>query len=256
MKLSERNTAWDFKENPPEIGILPLACFEPHSENLPLGTDAVIMSAVGKGVDERLAEPSFLLPLWPYGNSGHLSGQSGTIALEFLTLWHVVRDLAISLHERGIHKVVVLNNHGSAMTTTTKPIGNFVVKTAVRQLNYEVPGLSAIWVQPFAAGRERLAELFESAQEECHVGAVELSLLQHLLPDREIEVPADFVPEVDPAYLHFDLFTKFSPNGVWGRPSEASPEKGEQALAVLIEETTRYIQETYQQLAELSSQIS
>lgn len=252
MKLTERNTAWDFKENPPEIGLIPLACFEPHSESLPLGTDAFLMSAIAEGVAERLPEPTFLSPLWPYGTSGYLADTPGTVSLDFKTLWHVVRDLVISLHERGIYKVAVLNNHGSAMTTTTKPIGNFVVKTAVRQLNYEVPGLSAIWVQPFAAARNRLSELFDSAKEECHVGAVELSLLQHLFGDVAFDLPEDFVPEVDPSYLYFDRLSKFSPNGVWGRPSKASSEQGRQALEIIIEDTSDYIQKTYRQLAALS----
>lgn len=251
MKLSAFNTAWEIRENKPEIALLPLACFEPHSQQFPLGTDSFLMSAIGRGVAERLSQSTLLLPLWPYGTSGHLSGQAGVIYLDFKTLWHVVRDMAVSLNERGIHKIVVLNNHGSAMTTTTVPIGNFVVKTAVRQLNYEVPGIKAIWVQPFSAGRDRLMTLFESAGSELHVGAVEISLLMHLLPDHNWAIPEDFVPDVSPAYLNFRLLSEFSPGGVWGKPSEANPEKGREALEILIEETANYIDNTYQQLEAL-----
>lgn len=252
MIFSEKNTAWDFYETTPEIAILPLACFEPHSPHLPLGTDMFLMSAIGKAVAERMAEDTFLMPVWPYGTSGHHAGETGVMYLEFETLWHIVRDIAVSLNEHGIHKVVVLNNHGSPMATTIKPIGNFVVKTAVRQLNYEVPGISAIWVQPFAAGRMRLIELFESAANELHVGAVERSLLMHLLPDEVWETPTDFAPEVRTAFLDYRRFAKFSPQGVWGKPSEATREKGSEVMDIVVEETAEYIRVTYEKLRQLA----
>lgn len=251
MMLTVNHSAWDFKDVKPEIAVLPLACFEPHSKYLPLGTDQFIMSAIGKAVAQKLEETTFLLPVWPFGTSGHHAGQPGTVHLGYETLWHVVRDVAFSLHERGIHKIVVLNNHGSAMATTTKPIGNFVVKTAVRQLNYEVPGIRTIWVQPFAAGRDKLSELIASAKEEIHVGAVELSLLKHLLPKNEWEEPQDHVPNVDSTYLEFGPFRKYSPNGVWGKPSDANRAKGTDVMKIVVDETVRYIQETFDHLAEI-----
>ncbi len=255
MKLTALNTAWDFKQHCPEIALLPLVCFEPHSQSLPLGTDSLLMSMIAKGVAEKLDVPSFLMPTWPYGTSGHLAGQPGTIYLDFKTLWHVVRDIATSLNERGIHKVVVLNNHGSPMTATSIPIGNFVVKTAVRQLNYEIPNIQAIWVQPFSASRDRLMTLFSSADKELHVGAVEVSLLMHLFPKRKWSLPEDYSPELSPAYLEFGQLQRFSPNGVWGKPSEADREKGREAMDIIVAETVNYINTTYQKLEDLRGEV-
>lgn len=252
MILTENNNAWDFDKHHPEMALLPLVCFEPHSDDLPLGTDSILMNAISRGVAERLEETTFLLPAWPYGTSGYLSGQPGVISLDHETLWHVVRDIAVSLNERGIHKVVVLNNHGSAMTGTIKPIGNFITKTAVRQLNYEEPGIQAIWVQPFSAARERLMELFDSAADELHVGAVELSLLMHLVPEKSWPIPEDFVPDMNPSFLQFKPLAHFSPNGVWGKPSQADAQKGATALEAIIDGTVKYIQKTYRQLEKLS----
>lgn len=249
--LTWLNTSWDFKENTPEVAILPLAAFEPHGAHLPVGSDLIIMDAIARAVADRLSQHTFLMPTWPLGTSGHFAGQDGAVYLTFETLWAVVDDLVHSLHQHGIYNVAVLNNHGSALTTTTAPLGNFIVKTAVRQLNYELPGVTAIWVQPFAAARAALAEMFPSAMQEVHAGAVETSILMHLAGDLVDEPGADHVPALQSAYIHFAQFQKLAPHGVWGKPSEASASKGKQALGEVVAATATYIEHTFEQLAQL-----
>ena len=251
--LTWRNTSWDFKENRPELALLPLAAFEPHGAHLPAGSDLLVMDAIARAVAERLSTPAFLMPTWPLGTSGHMAGEPGAIYLGFETLWAVVDDLVHSLHQHGIYQVAVLNNHGAAMTTTTVPLGNFIVKTAVRQLNYELPGMTAIWVQPFAAARAALAEIFPSAQDEVQAGAVETSILMHLAPELVGEPVPDHLPGVSSAYLNFTAFRNLAPDGVWGRPSQASAAKGEQALAAAIDASAAYVEKTFAQLAQLKS---
>jgi creatinine amidohydrolase len=252
--LTGNSTAWEFLAAPPEIAVLPLACYEPHGPHLPVGADELIMTEIALQVADRLTAPVFLLPTWPFGTSGHHAGEPGAVYLSFETLWAVVRDAVIALHEHGIHKVAVLNNHGSAMTSTTRPVGNFVVKTAVRQLNYETPGLTAIWVQPFAAGGEALRALFPSAGQEIHAGAVETSILMHLEPDRVGPLPEGHVPSLSPAYLDFAPFKELAPGGVWGQPDEATAEKGRQALEVSVAATVAYIERTFALLAQLKEE--
>lgn len=249
--LTWQNTSWDFKEKRPEVAILPLAAFEPHGGHLPVGSDLIVMDTIARVVAERLSAHTFLMPTWPLGTSGHFAGEAGTVYLSFETLWAVVDDLVHSLHQHGIYKVAVLNNHGSAMTTTTVPLGNFIVKTAVRQLNYELPGITAIWVQPFAAARDALVELFPSAQQEVQAGAVETSILMHLAAELVGKPGSDHVPDVGSAFLNFTAFRNLAPDGIWGRPSEASSEKGEQALAAAVEATVSYIERAFAQIAEL-----
>jgi creatinine amidohydrolase len=249
--LTWQNTSWDFLDAPAKIGILPLASTEPHSTHLPIGSDVILMDALARAVAERLQDPVFLLPTWPLGTSGHHMGEPGTITLRFDTLWAVVRDVVVSLHEHDIHHVAVINNHGSAAVTTTIPAGNFITKTAVRQLNYEVPGLTAIWVQPFAAARDELAQLFSTAPRELHAGAVETSIMMHLQPDLVGNAPADHDPGLSPTFLHFAPLKQVAPGGVWGSPSQASAEKGSAAFEAAVSGTVRYIERTFAQIAEL-----
>ena len=46
---------------------------------------------------------------------------------------------------------------------------------------------------------------------------------------------------------------EIAPTGVWGRPSEASAEKGAQALDAVVMATTKYIETTFRQLAEIKA---
>lgn len=133
--LTWQNSASEFVSAPPRIAILPLACYEPHGPHLPVGTDVIMMNEIAQRVASQMKTSTFLLPTWCFGTSIQHAGQDGAVYLKFGTLWAVVRDIVVSLRDHGIDQVAVLNNHGSAKTTTSRPLGNFIVKTAVRQLN-------------------------------------------------------------------------------------------------------------------------
>jgi creatinine amidohydrolase len=236
-----QNTAWEFKETPPQVAILPLACLEPHGAHLPIGTDQLIVSEIARRVAEILPFQTFLLPTWPLGMSFQHDGQAGAISLRYDTLWAVVRDIILSLCDHNIRFVAVINNHGSIAVPNAYPVGNSIVKPAVRQLNYETPTLSAIWVQPFTVARETLKALFSSPDQEVHAGALETSILMNLEPILVGTLPQDYTTMSSFSWLGFlDSHTIF-PGGVWGKPSEATAEKGQLALDAIVRATSEYI---------------
>jgi creatinine amidohydrolase len=239
------STAWEFKENPPQIAILPLACLEPHGSHLPIGTDHLIVTEIARRVATDLPLQTFLLPTWPLGTSIQHAGQAGAISLRSETLWAVVRDIVLSLCDHNVRFVAVINNHGSTAVPNAYPVGNSIVKTAVRQLNYEIPNLTAIWIQPFTAGRQALKALFSSVDQEVHAGAVETSILMHLVPDLVGSLPQDYTTTSSPAWMSFFDFLAMAPGGVWGKPSEATAEKGQLAMDVIVRTTSEYIRQCF-----------
>lgn len=251
--LTAAHTAWDFKAQPPVWALLPLAAVEPHGPHLPIGFDVLLMNRLAPQVAERLSQPTYLLPTWPLGSSVAFDGQPGSLWLGYETLWVVIRDVVESLHYHGIHHVAVLNNHGAAATTTTRPHGNFIGKTAVRQLNYEVEGLTAIWVQPFAAARRALLDLFPNAPDDLHAGDIETSLAMHIAPERVGKPPMDSVPSTPRPYLDFVPFARLAPDGVWGYPQRASAEKGARAFDAIVAATADYIETTFSALDALKA---
>ena len=255
MNLTSRHSACDFKESPPHAAILPLACLEPHGLHLPIGTDQFIVTEIARRAAGLLSFPTFLLPTWPLGLSMQHTGQAGTVSLGFETLWAVVRDIVLALHEHDIQHVAIINNLGSPATSTARPIGNFIVKIAVRQLNYETPGLTAIWVQPFSAGRKELKELFSSADQDIHAGAIETSILMHLAPALVGPLPPDNAPEFHSAWMDNTYSFPIAPDEVWGKPGESSAEKGKQALDAVVNATVEYIEHSFAQLDQIKGSL-
>lgn len=243
--LTWQSTAWEFKEKPPQIAILPLACLEPHGSLLPIGTDHLVVSEIARRIAADFPLQTFLLPTWPLGTSAQHVGQAGTVSLRNETLWAVVRDIVLSLCDHNIRFVAVINNHGSTETPNAYPVGNLIVKTAVRQLNYETPKLSAIWLQPFAVGREALKALFSSADQEVHTGVVETSILMHLAPTLVGSLPPDYTSMSSPAWMSFFNDLSITPGGVWGETSEASAEKGRFALDAVVKGSSEYIEHSF-----------
>ncbi len=240
--LTPENTAPEFGQARPEVAILPLAQHEPHGPHLPVGTDEVIVGALAARIAGRLEARVFLLPVWPVGTSGPHRGQRGTVSVEAPTLWAVVADIAGSLEAHGIRRLVVINGHGLPSGSPTRPWGNPVVKTAVRQLNYEHPAFTAIWLQPFALAGPALRDLFPAG--DLHAGDLETSVLLYLAPELVRGQAQDSVPAQPPSYLEFAPFVSLSPTGVWGYPSRASAEKGRLAVEAAVNASVEYINRT------------
>jgi creatinine amidohydrolase len=251
-----RNTSFEIKEGKPKLGILPIAAIEQHGDHLPVATDLLIMNAISEGVAERLEVTLFRLPVFPYGTSMSHSAFSGTLWLSADTLYSVIRDVIESLYEHGVTRVVVINNHGAAGGTTIVPRGNFVAKTAVRQINYDYPEQQSIWVQPFAVAQRRLMEIFETAPDDVHAGEIETSLMLHLHPEQVQGSGTDYVAKDGVELLDFVGFDRLCASGVWGSPSHASAEKGAQALEAAIASTVAYVNESFEHLDRAKSRES
>jgi creatinine amidohydrolase len=255
MLLDHQNTSFEVKEAKPEIALLPIGATERHGDHLPIGTTTLVLDVLARRVAERLNGTIYLLPTMPLGTSGLHRGHGGTIALEWPTLMHVVKDLVESLLAQGIRKVAVINALGGANESTVRPRENYIVKTAVRQLNYDHPDLDAIWVQPFTVAGQELKEILQSAELDVHAGELATSLMLHLAPETVKGVGADFLPNAGKDYLDYVAFGALCPGGVWGKPRLATAEKGERALEAAVQRTVSYIEETFAHLATMKRRV-
>jgi creatinine amidohydrolase len=255
MLLDYQNTSFEVRDARPEIAVLPIGATEQCGPHLPIGTMTTILNVLARRVAEGLKKTSYLLPTMPLGSSGLHHGTPGTIALEWSTLMSVVYDLVDSLVEQEIHRVAVINGLGGANLTTVRPRENYIVKTTVRQLNYDFPELDAIWVQPFTVAGEELREVLDAAEDDVHAGELATSLMLHLAPDTVGETAGDCLPDVGPAYLDYVPFKALCPGGVWGRPGLATAEKGRRAIDVAVKRTIEYIEESFAHLATMKRRV-
>ena len=255
MLLDYQNTTFEVRDAKPDIAVLPIGSTERCGDHLPICTTTFILDVLARRVAERLKGTVYLLPTLPFGCSGLHHGQPGTIALEWSTLMQIVYDLVESLIAQDINRVAVIVGLGGANESTVRPRENYIVKTAVRQLNYDFPELDAVWVQPFTVSGIELKEILESADQDVHSGELTTSLMLYLDPDSVKGKGTDHLPEVGKEYLDFVAFEKLCPGGVWGRPSLASAEKGKRALDVAVKRTVEYIEESFAHLATLKRRV-
>ena len=248
--LNARSTTIEVARARPATAILPVATVEAHGPHLPAGTDLLIVEAIARSAAQILGD-AYLLPTIPFGASAHLRGLAGTADFTPDVLRRVVQDVAVALHETGIHRVAVVAGPGLISGNTVVPFGNFILKAAVRQLNHEVPGMDAIWVQPLAAAARALGKVFDSGADDVHAGEVETSLVMALRPDAVGDCAVDHVPSAGRDMVELVPLATLAPAGVWGRPSLASKAKGEAALAAASEAMATYIRENFDTLAHM-----
>jgi len=93
-----------------KLAIVPTGSVEQHGLHLGLGADWIQAWAIAERVGKR--SDALVLPVMPYGISGHHSDFPGVITLKFSTFQNVVFDILTSLSRYGITRVVFINGHG------------------------------------------------------------------------------------------------------------------------------------------------
>jgi creatinine amidohydrolase/Fe(II)-dependent formamide hydrolase-like protein len=73
----------------------------------------------------------------------------------------------------------------------------------------------------------------------------------HLAPTLIGSLPTDHVPGPTDFAASFTI----TPQGIWGRPSEASAERGKLALEAVVGATVEYIEHSFQQLAQIKGRL-
>jgi creatinine amidohydrolase len=236
--LNWENTFDDIAQARPEIAIIPIGAVEQHSYHLPLATDYLIAQALSQRVAERL-DRCYLLPTLPYSCSREHCDFVGTVWLKPSTLAAIIEDLVGALHHSGISRVVILVAHG----------GNWIVKPTVREIDLDRRGVSVIFHTPsgFMVEQGEFADL--------HAGASETALMLHLRPDlvHMDRAKPDFAPSQGREFFDYTGIGGVSPTGIWGAPSKATAEQGEESLQQAVDQTVSYIERTFADIDRIES---
>lgn len=94
------------------LAILPLGANEQHGPHLELRTDIAIAEAFARKLADDLGDDAVLCPPVPYGLSEHHMRFPGTLTLRPRTFISAILDIAESLAEHGIRRLIVVNGHG------------------------------------------------------------------------------------------------------------------------------------------------
>ena len=233
------NTFPEIEQAKPEIALLPIGAIEQHSYHLPVATDFLAAQALAERVAEQL-DDCYLLPALPFSCSREHCDFFGTIWLRPSTLAAVIQDLVGALHHHGINKIALLVAHG----------GNWIVKPTLREIDLDRKGVHVIFTTPdaFTVEQGEFAEL--------HAGCNETSLIMHLHPElvKMDRAKSDFSPSQGREFFDYTGLAAVSPTGLWGAPSKASPEQGEQILREAAHRAAAYIKRTFAEIDRLEAE--
>lgn len=217
-------TSTDEGERAATVAILPVGSFEQHGSHLPLTTDTLIACTIAR----RLAADYSLLLLPPVtlSCSHEHAGFAGSVSVSSATLRGVIRDVALSLEEAGVPHLVVVNAHG----------GNYVLSNVVQEANVRRRSMSLFPHSEDWAEARASAGVVTSNHEDMHAGEAETSILLAEHPDvvRTHFTEMDNVVN-DRRHLLTVGMAGYTENGVIGRPSLATAEKGRALLDAFSE---------------------
>jgi creatinine amidohydrolase len=218
--------------------ILPLGAMEQHGPHLPLGTDSEIANI---GIDELCSSWTdalqlLVLPVMPIGESMEHSTFTGTLSFSVSTLQAVITDIAVSLGNWGVKKLLIINFHGGNSDTVSSILREVRQKTGVLCGAAHVYGSDVL--QGYGGARDY------------HAGDIETSIVLHYLPEA---VRREAVPEkasADGKLKKMELFKNLvipwftgdlSADGIIGNPRDASAQKGKAIISDLVKELKEII---------------
>lgn len=210
-------TTTDERQRDAQVAILPVGSFEQHGDHLPLSTDTIIATLISQSIAD--AYPVMLLPPITIACSHEHAAWPGTVSISARTLHAVVTDVHDSLN--GPNALVIVNAHG----------GNYVLSNVVQEASATGRAMALFPTREDWQEARNAAHLTSSMHEDMHAGEIETSILLHAHPHviRPGYQNADHTAD-DRRHLLTEGMHAYTKNGVIGRPSLATAEKGKAVL--------------------------
>lgn len=207
--------------------ILPVGATEQHGPQLGCGVDSVIAEKLCLAASERTAIP--MLPTLSYGCSlGHSRRWPGTIALQPVTLIHLVKDIGDWAYHSGVRRFFMINAH----VTNAAPL-----RCALEMLRAEHDDMMLALIHS-ASISERVKAFHVADGDDWHANDAETSVIWAIAPEllREDRLAAGDDPDRTGELVFSHPVNRTSLNGVTGMPSRASLEKGRQWFDWMVED--------------------
>lgn len=229
MTWSEITPALEVAQN---AAILPIGATEQHGPHMGCGMDYILADYLCRAVCEKTRVP--MLPTMPYGCSvGHSRRWPGTIAVQPITLIELVKQIGDWAYHSGVRRLFIVNTH----VTNAAPL-----RCALEMLRSEHDDFM---VAVFNTGTlsERVRQFHFADGDDWHANDAETSLMLALQPNMvrsELLAAADD-PDRTAGLVFAHPVNRTSTNGVTGKPSAASAEKGALGFSWLVEDLSELI---------------
>lgn len=239
----EINEAVDLEK----VVVLPLGSTEQHGYHLPLDVDTKRASSVVEEAARRALESMLVLPPVAYGYTHHVMDFPGTINVEPSHLVGFLLDITRSVAHHGFRRIIIVNGHGS---------NHPLMEQVGRQTNLQTDALclTLSWWSLVAKYWNEEVRTSVNPGGSAHAGELETSMYLHVdgdavrldrvegdLPDY-MKLPGgdrwqyvDLTGGSGPATI-VEWTSSYSESGAFGRPQEATAEKGRLAFERAVSE--------------------
>jgi creatinine amidohydrolase len=218
--------------------ILPVGATEQHGPHLGCGVDTVIAEKLCSAVAEKTGVP--MLPALPYGCSlGHSQRWPGTIAVTPVLLIEVVKQIGDWAYHSGLRRLFIVNAH----VTNAAPL-----RCALEMLRAQYDDLMVAVINT-ATLSARVREFHAADGADWHANDAETSLMLAIAPQgvRPDKLPQADDPDRTGCCIFSHPVNRTSLNGVTGKPSLATQEKGQRWFDWLVEDLTQLVQQGCQE---------
>jgi creatinine amidohydrolase len=232
--IIEELTMTEFEEglNRTRTVLIPFGATEEHGPHLPLSTDTLHASEVGRRLAERRA--IFIAPALPYGVCRSSSSHPGTISITTATLKSLAVDVVSSLHDQGLRNFVLLTGHAGGTHTSA------LIDAGEELLRRFADIRIAVLTEFMLAAREGKGII--ETPDDSHAGEIETSRILHSHPHLVRGEAAREYPSF-PVGILVRNKRKFWKNGVWGDPTLASADKGARLEEAVVAALDRLVGE-------------
>ena len=216
--------AWpDVQETLHDVLLLPVGATEQHGPHLPVNTDTMIASAACALASAQTRSP--VMPALNYTVSlGHTEKWPGTFAIFQETLMSTVCEVARWALATGWKRLLLVNSHFS---------NDAPLRCAVDRLRFDFPGQLMIATRNTWQVTSNIAQRFNHDAADWHANEAETSLLLFLAPEsvRTARIATADDPDRTANCVFPHMVAHTSTNGVTGKPTLASAERGAALIA-------------------------
>ncbi|MEK7623526.1 MAG: creatininase family protein [Patescibacteria group bacterium] len=213
-----------------DIAILPIGSYEWHGEHLPFNTDCLIAEAISQGISDANLYTNMVLPTIGISCSHE---HRDSISLRPETLVGLVRETVAAVLENQAAGVVVLVN---AQT------GNHGLYSLAQELNRGIPKILLFPRKHNWSKAASVAGVEGGVYDDVHAGEIESSILLSVRPDLVNLERAWDETKAERPLMHVLGMDGYTKNGVLGRPSLATADKGKTILKSLANQANSELQ--------------
>ena len=219
-----------------KTAIFAVASTEQHGPHLPTGTDAFIGDNYAKRVAEKLGN-TLVAPTIRFGCSAHHMGFPGTITLSTHTLIDIIQEVCLSLDWHGFENIVIMSSHGN---------NHGPVIAAAQEVAPKVKATVVALAYPNQA-TNKMSEVYTkygitNMEAGYHAGASETAFIMAYKPDLidRTKLKKGYIgPYAEKFFYTIDALKRVAPIGVFGDPTKATKEMGEDIAEIVVD---RYVE--------------